>query len=170
MKLDQCLLNAEEPDEFPENTLAQLLESSHMIRGFQVNALGIDLPAESNDFFLIFGDPEPAMNHQLVDFQVKLKAINVRVITEGLIGAEGRKSQMNRAFGDIERLAVPLENFLCFLELSKQWIFLRLACRRNVIPADFLFLVRVDGGAQCFRNQLSAKANPQDGKIPAHCE
>ena len=75
---------------------------------------------------------------------------------------------MDGAFRDVEGLSMPLENFLCFFELSKQWIFFRLACRGNVIPTDFLFLVRVNGGAQCFRDQLSAKTNPQDGKIPAH--
>jgi hypothetical protein len=67
-KSDQCLFNAEEADEFTKNALTQLLESSHVIRGFQVNALRIDLPAESDDFFLVFGDPKPAMNHRLVDF------------------------------------------------------------------------------------------------------
>ena len=139
-----------------------------MIRGFQVNAHGIDLPAESDDFFLIFGDPEPPMNHRLIDFQVKLKAIDVRAITEGLIGAEGRKSQMNSAFGDIERIAVPLKNFLRSLELSEQRIPFRVAGRGNVIPADLFFLVWVNGGAQCFCDQLSAEANPQHGKIPAH--
>ena len=71
-------MNAEQPDEFTENTLTQLLESPHVIRGFQVDALGIDLPAEGGDFSFVFGDPKPPMNHPLVDFQVKLKAIDIR--------------------------------------------------------------------------------------------
>jgi hypothetical protein len=49
---------------------------------------------------------------------VKLKAIDVRAITKGLIRAERRKSEMNGAFGDIERIAVPLKNFLRSLELG----------------------------------------------------
>jgi hypothetical protein len=61
-------LNVEQPDEFTENTLTQLLESPHVIRGFEVDALWIDLPAEGGDFFFVFGDPKPPMNHRRIDF------------------------------------------------------------------------------------------------------
>ena len=41
-------MNAEKLDEFTENALTQLLESSHVIRCFLVDALGIDFAAEGD--------------------------------------------------------------------------------------------------------------------------
>ncbi len=52
------------------------------------------------------------MDHRLVDFQMKLKAVDISAVTKSLIGAQGRESEMAGAFRDVESLAVPLKNFL----------------------------------------------------------
>ena len=83
-----------------------------MLRRISVNALGIDRPAERRDFLTVLGDPQPAMNHRLVDFQMKLKAVDVVAVTKRLVGAQGRKGEMASAFGDIEGFAMPLKDFL----------------------------------------------------------
>jgi hypothetical protein len=166
-KSDGFLLNAKQLDELSENTVTQLLEPPDVLGCFPMDALGIDLPAERADFFPVFSDAKPAMNHRLVDLQVKLQAVNVRVIAKSLIGTEGRKSEMNGASGDIERVPVPLKNGLGFTERTEQGVPFRLVGRRNVIPADLFFCVGVDGRAQCFRDQLSTEANAQHGKIAA---
>ena len=80
-------MKAEQADELREYTVTQLVEPLDVLRCFQVNALGIDLAAESDDFLPVFTDFKPAMNHWLIHFQVKLKTINVRAIPKGLIGA-----------------------------------------------------------------------------------
>ena len=58
-----------------------------MLWGFQLNALGIDLAAEGDDFLPILTHFKPAMNHRLIDFQVKLKPINIRTTLKSLVGA-----------------------------------------------------------------------------------
>jgi hypothetical protein len=80
-------LKPKQVDELRENTVTQLVEPLDVLWCFQVNALGIDLAAESDDFLPVFTHFKPAMNHRLIDFQVKLKTINVRAIPKGLIGA-----------------------------------------------------------------------------------
>src|SRR5262249_34884874 len=155
--------------ELRENTVTQLVVPLDVLGGFQVNTLGINLATESDDFRPVLIHFKPAMNHRLIDFQMKLKTMNVRAIPKSLFGAYTRARKMDGLLWDVARLHVPVENFLCFFELSKQWIFFRITRRGNVIPTDFLFFVRVNSGAQCFRDQLSAKANSKDGKIFAHC-
>src|SRR5262245_21353563 len=88
---DGLFLKVEQADEFRENAVTQLLEPLDVLWCFQVNALGIDLAAESDDFFPVFTDFKPAMNHRLIDFQVKLEAIDIRAIPKSLVGAQRRK-------------------------------------------------------------------------------
>jgi hypothetical protein len=80
-------LNPKQAHELRENTVTQLVEPLDMLWGFQLNALGIDLAAESDDFLPILTHFKPAMNHRLIDFQVKLKPINIRTIPKSLVGA-----------------------------------------------------------------------------------
>lgn len=93
-------MNVEEPDELAKNTLTQLVESLDVIRGFPMDALGIDLFSESGDL-LVFSDPKPAMNHRLVHFHMELKPIDMGAIPKGLISAQKRASKMKGAFGDL---------------------------------------------------------------------
>jgi hypothetical protein len=72
-------LNAEKLDEFTENALTQLLESSHVIRCFLVDALGIDLAAEAV-ISSCFRRPEASDESSARRLQVKLKAIDIRAI------------------------------------------------------------------------------------------
>src|SRR5262249_3529213 len=86
-KSDGLFLNPKQAHELRENTVTQLVEPLDMLWGFQLNALGIDLAAESDDFLPILTHFKPAMNHRLIDFQVKLKPINIRTIPKSLVGA-----------------------------------------------------------------------------------
>jgi hypothetical protein len=52
---------------------------------------------------------------------------------------------MKGAFGDVECIPVPLKDFLSSFKLGEQRIAFRLVRWRNVIPADFFFLVWVNG-------------------------
>src|SRR5215510_13198353 len=86
-KSDGLFLNPKQAHELRENTVTQLVEPLDVLGGFQLNALGIDLAAESDDFLPILTHFKPAMNHRLIDFQVKLKPINIRPIPKSLVGA-----------------------------------------------------------------------------------
>ena len=86
-KSDDLFLKAKQADELRKDAVTQLVEPLDVLWCFQVNALGIDLAAESDDFLPVFTHFKPAMNHRLIDFQMKLKTINVCAIPKSLVGA-----------------------------------------------------------------------------------
>src|SRR5574341_1072586 len=84
----KLFFNAEQLDEFTEDLITQLVQSLDVRGGFLMNFLGIDFAPQRGDFVAILADAEPAMDHPFVDFQVKLKAVDIPSVAKGLVGAQ----------------------------------------------------------------------------------
>src|SRR5215468_828458 len=129
-----------------------------MDRGFRMNPLRIDLSSERGDLDFVFLHAQPALDHAVLDFEVKLKTVNARAVAESLIGAKRGEGEMPAGFRNIEGFAVPLKYFLRLTQCSEQRVVLGLLGRRDIVPADFFFQIRINSRAKGFRNQLGAQA------------
>ena len=117
--MPEFLIDAEQVDESTEYALAQLIEPRHMLRRFAMNALGAVSAAKGSDFLSILRHAQPAMDHRLVDFQMKLKAVDIDAVTKSLIGAQRRESEMAGSPGDVKGVPMPLKNSLAILKLRQ---------------------------------------------------
>src|SRR5262245_14174854 len=97
-------------DELAEDALTELMKPRNMGTGFAMNTLGGVGATEGGYFSSVFRDAQPAVNHRLIDFQMKLKAIDIGAVTKGLMGAQCRKSEVTRRPRHVEGVAVPLKN------------------------------------------------------------
>src|SRR5688500_15984347 len=162
------LLHSEQIDKSAEQAFADFAESRHMLRCFAVDLLDMMVAAQGGNFFLVLRNFQPAMDHRLVDFHVKLKAVDFCAVAKSLIGAERGESEMARAIRHVEGFAVPLKDFLALLQRRKQRIAAGVSRRRDIVPADFLLRVSVNRSAERLGDQLRAEANAQNRRSEEH--
>src|SRR5689334_3636205 len=113
-----------------------------------MNALSIDFSTKRGDLDLVLFHPKPALDHALLDLEVKLKAVDVRAVAESLIGAKRGKGEVPAGSRNIEGVTMPLKYFLRPCPRGEQTIVSCVVGRRHIVPADFFFPIRVNGGAE----------------------
>src|SRR5258706_2442415 len=85
-----------------------------------------DRAAKTDNLAAIYIDPQPAVDHPLIDLQMKLKAIDVVAVAESLIGAERREGEVCAALRNVEGLAMPLKNCFALGKSPQQRILFRM--------------------------------------------
>src|SRR6478736_1724360 len=124
-----------------------------------MNPLGIDFSAERGDLDLVLLHAKPALDHALLDLEMKLKSVNVRAVTERLMGAKRGEREVPAGSRNIEGFAVPLEYFFRRCPRAEQRIVFGLFGRCNIVPADFFLPIGLNCCAEGFRDQLRPQAN-----------
>lgn len=116
--------------------------------------------------WLVARTSEPAVDEQVIDFQVKLKPVGAFPDTECLhvtcIGAR----KMRSAVRQLDRILMLLKYLLPGIEGGKH----RVVCARfgemHVVPADFPGMIGLDDRSKGARQQLRAQAYSEYGHAP----
>ena len=102
--------------------IAELMQSFDVVECFRVNLIRVDIAVQAANFFAVFRHLEPTQDHRLIDFEMKLKGIDVGFVAKRLINTGWRRRQMRRAVGNVEGVAVPLKELFVFSKFREQWI------------------------------------------------
>ena len=105
----------------------------------------------------------PVLQPRRINFQMKLQAKAALTVNKRLILADGRGGKQRSPTGQIERIAMPMENS-AVRQRAKAGCRSRLG-QQHRTPPDFLPAARVDRLPQRARHELRAKANPQSRQI-----
>ena len=103
---------------------------------------------------------EPAFQPIHVGFGVELQGKDTVADTEGLMGRHGCGGQQFGPFGQVENVAVPVQNGQIAIKKTQRRSLARLGQLKGA-PADFLFLARIDAGVEHGGYKLRAEADAE---------
>src|SRR5207302_3044723 len=88
-------------------------------------------------------------------------------VSERLDGRPIRACQRDRARGQLEDLAMPMENLLLGIKMVQERVLLRVGQRIDRMPPDLLALpIGIDLASNRLRQELAAETNAEDWQLP----
>ena len=106
-------------DEARKAWVAEFAQTLGMRLGVSANLIGADAPLFGSDFFAMSRDVEPSFDHRRVDLEMELEPIGVCSEAKRLVRTRRGRREVDRAFRDLERVAVPLKDFFARFEVGE---------------------------------------------------
>ncbi len=139
-------------------------------------AMGISLcPCEGRAFGMLCGPvggdafdhmgefAHPVAHHGAARLEMELRAIGRAAKAKGLMRGRGGACQMGCAFGQGERVGMPLEDGECCGQVAQDGVRRGLLPQRDLAPAEFPRLAQSVFRAKTPREKLRAKADAEHG-------